>query len=175
MNDHQTERSGEAVQRPVDEDWRTKMLRSPLPIDRVAARVVFGRGELWQARMRPAEHTKFSAMPLPIRDFDKAVPPQIRALVGRRRDRMTLLGLAFERNKKGAWVARCDCGNYEHRSRIQRWLAIDAPDACRECRCRHYAIKGRPLGITEAEKNPVAEGQGSDDTKPSGAIAQEAG
>jgi hypothetical protein len=34
------------------------------------------------------------------------------------------------------WVVRCDCGKYEHRTKILRWLGTDATDLCRECRRR---------------------------------------
>lgn len=129
---------------------REKLLQNPLPIDRVAARVVrAARPEnLW----RPMP--KFVASGVPLGAIPKTVPipfaalkatPTLRQLPGRRRDRMVIIGYAEtqgSQNQKARWVVRCDCGNYEARKEIFRWLGTDAPDMCRECRHRAFKLRG---------------------------------
>ena len=84
-----------------------------------------------------------------------ACNPQLSGLTGRRRDRMTLVGYAAEQGSKkqnAKWVARCDCGNYEYRTRVIRWLGTEAPDMCRECRTRAYKLRGEWAPRSPAER-----------------------
>lgn len=119
------------------------LLTASHPVNRVARRVCKD-GEQWQPRMKPADHHVTSEAPLPLARMCAQTRQLASKVIGRRRDRMTLFGFAGD----GKWVARCDCGNYEYRSRIVRWLSLDGPDACRPCRTKHYVFHGKSLGGT---------------------------
>jgi hypothetical protein len=126
---------------------REKLLQNPLPIDRVAARVVRAAKpeRLWRPMPKhkpdvPDPGCVLAIAPLPSNALDS-----VRALIGKKRDRMTVIGYAADQGaKKGhaRYVARCDCGNYEWRVKILRWFGTAAPDMCRECRNRAYKLRG---------------------------------
>lgn len=125
---------------------REKLLQNPLPIDRVAARVVKPAKpeEVWMPKPRPLENHAESGEVLPIGPLPKTAPRDILRVVGQRRGRMVVIGYAAQQgsqNKNGRWVVRCDCGRYEHRTSILRWLGTKDNDWCRECQHRHYRIK----------------------------------
>ena len=86
-----------------------KMLQNPLPIDRVAARVVRGKAEHWQPqRFRNEDY--FDVQPT-LRPFDGLT----RDYSGFRMGALRVLGLATPgvvSKKARKWVARCDCGSY---------------------------------------------------------------
>ncbi len=122
-----------------------KLLTNPLPIDRLARKVVAKAKpeNVWMPSVYVDENTKHSRNGLAI----KRIPSNAdHTLLGRRRDRLTIIGYAADqpagKHKPARWVVRCDCGNYEHRSSILRWLGTDAPDMCLECRKRTYITKG---------------------------------
>lgn len=127
-----------------------RLLLTPTPVDRVAARVVKKAApeNLW--RPLPSIHAAHAIATLPL--AVAKIPPSVRhdhpvrRVIGGRRGRMTVVGYAADQPENGhrqaRWVARCDCGNYEHRVRILRWLATQADDMCAECRNRAY-IFGR--------------------------------
>lgn len=121
-----------------------RLMQSPLPLTRLALRVVLPaeREDLWQPQPKPADNKKFSRNALAIADFPAG--GVVVDVVGKRRDRMTVLGYAAEQGSKTKtrWVVRCDCGNFEHRKRILRWLGTEAPDMCAECKTRSYKIGG---------------------------------
>lgn len=129
-----------------------QLLDTPLPVDRVARRVTKkAKPEyLWQPQPKDAADKVFSKTVLPTRTPQwETMPPEMKTVIGRRRDRMTIIGYSAQqkesRNRKGAsWVVRCDCGNYEHRSNILRWLSTQQPDLCIECRKRMFKL-GKPL------------------------------
>jgi hypothetical protein len=132
-------------------DAREKLLQNPLPIDRVAARVVkAARPEnLWRPLPKPVSDAVHpgdvpATKPLPASTLRAA--PHLADLIGKRRDRLRVVGYAAEqlsaRHSDTRWVVRCDCGNYEYRKRIFRWLGTQAPDMCRECRVRTYKTRG---------------------------------
>lgn len=119
---------------------------SPIPVNRVAQRVV----------KKAAPEDVWSPMP---KRVDKGVNPGdilrtapvpknsqgIAAVIGKRRDRMTVIGYAADQGSKAKparWVVRCDCGNFEHRRSVLKWLSTKAPDMCRECRDRSFKKTG---------------------------------
>lgn len=126
----------------------TKLELSPLPVDRLARRVTSpARPEnLWQPAVSVPPGTAFSREALPTAAIPSAAPPGLHSVVGRRRDRLVVVGYAAKqgsKSKPAKWVVRCDCGNYEHRSSILRWLGTNALDMCIECRKRVYITKGQ--------------------------------
>lgn len=85
---------------------------TPLPIDRLAARVMM-RGEHWDIR-RGQEHAH-AETPLPT---CPARPNEL-DMTGFRADDLTVVGKSPQKSKtdKALWVVRCNCGRYEHRTR----------------------------------------------------------
>jgi hypothetical protein len=125
-----------------------KLLDCSGPIDKNAARVIRkARPEdVWIPKANAFDHIRHSenvlqTKPIPLASI------QMAEIIGERRDRFTVIGYAADQNKNkpAKWVVRCDCGNYEHRSRILRWLFTEAPDMCVECRLREYLTKGYSL------------------------------
>lgn len=148
---------------------RVKMLQNPLPIDRVAARVVKKAKpeDLWRPMPKAADHLVPPGSVLATAPLSMAAIKSNPALVsvpGSRRGRMLILGYAAEqsalRNTGARWVARCDCGNQEYRSRILRWLGTDAPDMCRECRNRIYKMRGEFFQREPAMRATAPNGKG---------------
>jgi hypothetical protein len=136
---------------------REGLLQNPLPIDRVARRVTKAAApeNLWAPMPTLPEHHKFSKEVLMTQPLPRAAPPQLLAVVGRRRGSLTIVGYAKEQgSKKGQakWVTRCDCGNYEHRTRILRWLGTDADDQCVECQKRIYKKQGWRTAVDPADR-----------------------
>lgn len=129
---------------------REKLLQNPLPIDRVAARVTRAAKpeDLWRPMPKQAPEMVTVATTLPTAPIPWTATnanPALKALPGKRRDRMVIVGYAADQgagDKTARWVVRCDCGNYEHRTRIFRWLGTVAADMCRECRVRTYKLRG---------------------------------
>ena len=140
-----------------------RLLQSSLPIDRVAARVTRPAKpeDIWRPMPKLIPHhvssgTVLATAPIPIGGLRSK--PELATLPGRRRGRMVILGYAADqgsKDKNAKWVARCDCGNYEHRTRIFRWLSIDAPDMCRECQNRTYLLKGEWRDREPATRNTL--------------------
>ncbi len=145
---------------------RSKLLQNPLPINRVAARVIkpAKAEELWRPMPKDANNyppvgAVLATAPIPWETLNSK--PELRDLIGKRRDRMTVLGYAADQGESrdsARWVARCDCGNHEYRSRIFRWLGTQAPDMCRECRNRAYKLRGEWNHREPAVRATVAAG-----------------
>ena len=129
---------------------REKLLQNPLPIDRAAARVTRAAKpeHLWRPMPKEAPHLTPVGAVLATAPIPRAAAnsrPELQELAGKRRDRMVIVGYAADQgsqNQSARWVVRCDCGNYEHRTRVLRWLGTAAPDMCRECRNRAYKLRG---------------------------------
>ena len=125
---------------------RQKLLQNPLPINRVAARVVkpAESEDVWLPKPKPHEGFVESDEVLHTAPLPDAAPPELLALPGRRRGRMVIVGYAADQGggKSAKWVVRCDCGRYEHRTRVIRWLGTDANDFCRECQRRAFLLQG---------------------------------
>lgn len=117
---------------------------SPLPVDRVAARVAFGKGEHFTPEF--PEHHAFRTMKLPPKR--PQMPSDATDYAGLRHGHMTALfwfSPASKRRSGTIWVARCDCGNYELR-RPGTWgnrpSPTDDPDRCEECRRTDVSLRG---------------------------------
>lgn len=133
-----------------------KLKETPLPIDRTAYRVVKkARPEdVWRPSNKPCDHIAHSNNVLPT----KRPPSNAPECVGRRRGRMVVVGYSKDQpppknNSNARWVVRCDCGNYEHRVRIMRWLGTHADDMCRECRNRLYKTRGYEVTGEKAKRD----------------------
>jgi hypothetical protein len=125
-------------------------------VDSLAARVT-SKGTAWKPALKECDQVT-SEVPLVVKPFNAAIPSNLHSLAGRRRDRMTLVGLS---EKPGAWVVRCDCGNYEHRTRPNRWLSIQEADACRECRQKFFVTHGKSLGDERTDRERRAGSKGA--------------
>lgn len=116
-------------------------------VNATAARVIKPASALdkWAPKLKPMENYAGSSNVLPVAPIPRGMPPEMRAVVGKRRDRLTVMGYAAQQGTgaNGAkWVVRCDCGNYEHRTRILRWLGTRCGDMCRECQRKEYIKAG---------------------------------
>lgn len=140
---------------------REKLLQNPLPIDRVAARVTRkAKAEnLWRPLPKNMPHIPAPGSVLRTAPLPTGAPKELESLIGRRRGRMVILGYAAVQGASGQgakWVARCDCGNYEHRTRILRWLGTEAEDFCNECRNRKFLLRsGKLIWPQKAKRAPV--------------------
>jgi hypothetical protein len=120
---------------------------APLPIDRVARRVTSAAApeHVWRPLPKPAAAAARSRHVLPTAPIPAVSLAGIAHVLGQRRGRMTVVGYAAEQpagKGNARWVVRCDCGNYEHRTRILRWLGTHADDRCAECQNRAYLRAG---------------------------------
>lgn len=123
-----------------------QLLTTPLPIDRVARRVTNKAKpeHLWQPLPKPVERIAHSRTVIATCEPPTAMPcTQLARIIGGKRGRLTVVGYAAEQGtaQLTKWVVRCDCGNYEIRTRILRWLGTEADDMCSECRNRRHKIK----------------------------------
>ena len=129
---------------------REKLLQNPLPIDRVAYRVTKRAKEEDQWRPMPGfdgRHVRPGSV-LRVAAPPEGIDPESVACIGKRRGRLTVLGYAAEQpagcaRAPSMWVVRCDCGNHEHRRKVQRWLRVQADDRCAECAKRSFLLRGK--------------------------------
>lgn len=116
------------------------------PIDKTAAMVV-SRGVSYESGK--VIQTKESIAPFPM----KKTPPGTTCLIGVRRCRLVVLGMAA--GHKGKWVCRCDCGVYVLRN--SKALRNEAnQDRCEEC--RHLAHLKRQEEFMRTGKNTFSTG-----------------
>ena len=111
----------------------------------------------WAPKLKPMANYTGSNNVLRVAPMPKSMPDNVRACVGKRRDRLLVMGYAEDQGTakgQAKWVVRCDCGNYEHRTRILRWLGTHCGDMCRECQRREYIKAG---GYTPAAGPAVRE------------------
>ena len=96
------------------------------PVDRVAARVVFARGESYE--FKESEGAVNLYLPIPVRPFTSAElgTASFTDLRGRKFGRLTVIGIAAE--VSGRWVCKCLCGIYVLRA--GKAIKAAAPDAC---------------------------------------------
>lgn len=126
------------------------------PIDKNAASIIKPAKpeDVWMPEVKPQDHVAHSKNVLPTRPIPRSAA-HMEAVLSKRRDRMVVVGYAKHQNPKapGKWVVRCDCGNFEHRTKILRWLGTEGPDECQECRLRYWKIHGRSRSLdTPAER-----------------------
>ena len=111
-------------------------LHARAPVDRVAARVVYGKG----THFNPDKtvQTGDSALPIdvrPLTSLDRR-NPNFTDLTGFSFGRFRVLGLADETH--GRWVVRCSCGRYSLRTAKAIKNQANANDACEHCRHLMY-------------------------------------
>ena len=137
-----------------------KLEECTAPIDKNAYRVIrpARKEDVWLPKPKEARHIAHSENFIAV----KPVPAScshMESVVGKRRGRMVVFGYAAvqpeRKNKKAAWVVRCDCGNFEHRSSILRWLGTDAPDMCTECRNREFKTRGEFFPREKAKRETL--------------------
>ena len=125
---------------------REKLLQNPIPIDRVAARVIRAAkaADLWAPQPKQKANFAESSEVLRTAPLPHGARNELFTLAGKRRGRMVIVGYAAEQGTgvSAKWVVRCDCGRYEHRTRIFRWLGTDATDLCRLCLHRTHKLFG---------------------------------
>ena len=106
------------------------------PIDAVAGRVT-SRGTHWNPRKTFSGPN--SDLPLPIRaaNYSEKNNSAWADLTGRKVGRLTVLGIyaiaAVGKNKKQAWVVRCQCGRYETRTARAIRNPENKEDYCEMC------------------------------------------
>lgn len=127
-----------------------EIARAPLPIDRVAARVVrkAAPDDVWETTPSIEDTRAHSQNALEACSPPAAIQRDVIAkLIGAKRGRLTVIGYAKDQNPNpkasARWVVRCDCGAYEHRTRILRWLEFPGDDMCRSCMDRRYRTLGK--------------------------------
>lgn len=135
---------------------KVNLLLSPIPVNKTAHRVIKTAKpeDLWAPSVK-TDHAAHSREVLKVRPIPEAAA-HMRSVIGKKRDRLTVIGIhdAEKSSKKGAaWVVRCDCGNYETRSTILRWLGTHAPDMCLECRARVWKKFGQWSPSVKAKRD----------------------
>jgi len=123
-------RSAGAAMRTTDFD----AIATAAPLNREASTVRDGSGDQWEAKTPPTAPRWIAPPPLRSeRDVAGSGVDMLRAQVGRRYGRLTVLGIWADSNpnQKSVWVCRCDCGAYEGR-RLGR-LTSGAVTMCLEC------------------------------------------
>ena len=109
------------------------------PVDRVAVRVVMFSGEHFEPNKKVL--TRDSETPHALTVVTKAMRgnPSFDDLTGARFGRFTVLGL--EKEFKGSWAVRCDCGRYSTRKKKAITNTENVQDRCEHC--RHLAFLQR--------------------------------
>lgn len=111
----------------------------PIPVDRVAARVV-GKGFQYEPATRGSASD--SETPIPVaKKLPRALTqnPGFVNLTGNRIGRLTVVGVSEARYS--TWVCRCDCGRYCLRSAAAIKNESNSQDRCSHC--RHLAFLKR--------------------------------
>lgn len=150
--------SPSASSRCIVAEHHDRLLAGPLPIDGNAARVIKpARPEhVWQPQPRPVSTAVESPNFLPTAPLPPSAPRWLLQLIGQRRGALVVVGYSARQGSKSKgskWVVRCDCGRYEHRTSIVRWLGTKAPDWCRECvHRRHRLTQGQAPSLPKAER-----------------------
>ena len=128
---------------------REKLLQNCAPIDRVAYRVVKKAKpeDKWDPKIAIGDYHKISGNVLPTVAIPGPALAVASRVIGSRVGRMVCIGYSDVNEQKSQkasakWVVRCDCGNYEHRTRIIRRLASGFDDQCQGRSKRMYLTKG---------------------------------
>jgi hypothetical protein len=134
-----------------------KLLLNPLPMDRVANRVVNGKAEHWNPSINYGNRVHFETPPT------LGTPGE---LTGLRRGRMKVLGICASGGNGQRYICRCDCGAYETRraKKLRTPVNPDEPDECIACTQRRsirlwgrkvlrmpWREQMRALGLTDDE------------------------
>ena len=126
---------------------RVRLLENPMPVDRVAARVVHGKAEHWTPAIcmsQPYFDTQPETRKVTAKNL---LNPNFVDLTGRKIGLMRVCGLASDaaQNGKGTrWVVRCQCATYVIVSGAAIKRASDPNAACPRC-----AAKRKIRGILD--------------------------
>jgi hypothetical protein len=123
-------------------------LSNALPINKDAYRIIkkAKRDDVWENPYKAPATASFSKNVLKVVKPTKSIVVNgvYEKLIGKRRGKMVIVGLAPKTNgpgECGRWVCRCDCGNYETRRTPERWLKVEHSDSCQECQKRDYLMR----------------------------------
>ena len=126
-------------------------LAASAPLNRDAALARDGRGEQYQAKLRPgARHWE---APPPTRP----IPADVADLTGVKIGRLTVVGYLGRIGGHARWLVRCVCGDYEARRR--RAIVDPRPDAdncCEECHIEARLRRADYVRRTGKEKTTKA-------------------
>ena len=112
-------------------------VRANRPVDRVAVRVAFAKGEAYEPTKKIV--TRDSDAPIAWRGMRSVdVRSGRENLAGRRFGRFVVLGIAVEGH---GWVVRCQCGRYSVRNAKAICNPRNSADRCEHC--RHVAYLKR--------------------------------
>lgn len=111
-----------------------QLLQHPRPVDSQAVKVGFKAGEHFEATFDEKRPKRRLTMDAPPRMPER--PDWERNYTELRKGRLTALFWFKPRpnRKSSIWVVRCDCGRYEFRFKLCRWLRENcANDMCEIC------------------------------------------
>lgn len=106
-------------------------------VDATAARVTSSPSNLFRYESKKKIVQLCSDVPLPTKPITQQmlVGGQFVDLRGELSGRLTVIGLSATTGKtRSAWVCRCSCGNYVHRSSKSLKNKTDGDDCCEYCR-----------------------------------------
>lgn len=113
------------------------------PLNATAARVTSQNGDHYEPEQKIGTQQHWTAPPRCVKGPD--VPGFI-DLTGKRFGSLTTIGFLGGNNKRGLWLVRCDCGDYE--SRRTKTVKNGKPeDCCQKCqRWRYVQRRYNELG-----------------------------
>lgn len=116
-------------------NWNAIVTSAPLNKDAAIARD--GRGVGFEPKLKAAPDITHSELPLPTAPVVKGSLDLTGTKFGAA---MTVMGKAPAKigNNAAAWVVRCACGNYEHRTAKAIRNPRNDQDRCRPCRQVEY-------------------------------------
>lgn len=125
---------------------RIKLLQNPLPIDRVAARVVFSKGDHWEPGICKSE--PYWDTPPPIMNPPRVLYtlPWFKNPCGLTWGEMRCVGVAAQTSTGTGGsihrlVARCSCGSYVLR-KLNIMLKKPVEDCCPRCHAKRRLASG---------------------------------
>lgn len=127
------------------------MLKNLKPINRVAARVVFGFKEKYKSNKKI--QTNDNPMPIEIRQITKTElnSPCFENLVGIKFGRFEVIGLA--KHFMGRWVVKCSCGMYSTRKKKAILNPNNIQDRCENCRQQAFLKREQHYKSTGVDKD----------------------
>ncbi|MDP2128160.1 MAG: hypothetical protein Q8K97_12370 [Pseudohongiella sp.] len=127
-----------------------RLVCHPNPVTRQAARIGFFKGEHFDVEFTAERPKRRLTLEFPPRR--PPTPESARDYSGRKMGRLTAM-FWFCRSKCGessVWVVRCDCGRYEFRKKLARWLNRGQQNAMCEVCERELEIINKDKGRSRA-------------------------